>query len=116
MRIVIISTGCDDPGPHRSSSKCYLAPNSIKVDGEEQSVKGRGVNIVVVNQINGRVLNRKRFDTTVSAAEAYKMAEFIEALPRTAIVLGAVKDNARGYFFNETKLVTAMVKKYLKIT
>lgn len=115
MKVLLISTGCDDPGPHKSSWTCYLAPNSIKVDGEEQSVKGRGVNVVVVNQINGRTLTRERFDTGTSPAEAYRMAEFIESLPPTAIVLGAVKDNARGYFFNVTKLITAMVKKYLKL-
>ena len=108
MKVDLRSTGCDDPGSHRTGG-CYLANTSIKVDEKETSVKGRGINVVVVSQINGRTLSRKRFDTGTSLADANKMADFIDLLPTTAIVLGSVKDNARGFFFNSTKLIRAMV-------
>ena len=109
VNVRLLSTGCNDMMPQRDLRKCHFAPVSLKVDGKEQSVKGRGINVVVVSQINGRTLSRNRFDTAKSFAEAYRMANFIESLPPTAIVLGAVKDNARGNFFNNTKLMTAMV-------
>ena len=113
IKVQLVSTGCDDPGPHLTTGKCYLAPASIKIDGKENAVNGRGFNVVVVSQINGRVLNRKRFDTAYSPAEAYKMVEFIESLPPKAIVLGIVKGDAHRFFFNGTKLKTSMVLHFL---
>ena len=109
VKVYLQSTGCDDPGSHRTSGGCHLINSSIQVNEKETSVKGRGINVVVVSQINGRPLSRKRFDTGTSLAEANKMSDFIDLLPPTAIVLGSVKDNARGFFFNSTKLIRAMV-------
>ena len=105
----LISTGCDDPGPHRSRGiKCSLARCSIKVNKKETSLKGRGMNVVAVSQMNAHILMRKQFDIAKSAMEAEKMAKFLDSLPFGTVVLGAVKDDAYQYF-HEKKLKAAMV-------
>ncbi len=106
----MVSTGCNDPGKHKKPKlQCFRAKNSINVNGQELSLNGRGVNVAVVNRVNGHVLHRKRFDTAKSASECTKMADFINSLPKTSIVLGVVKDDAHKYFHSNKHLQIAMV-------
>ena len=105
----LISTGCDDPGPHRSNGvRCHLARCAIKVNNREMSLKGRGMNVVAVSKLNAHILARKVFETGKSVKEAEKMARFLESLPFGTVVLGAVKDDAYKYFHRK-KLKAAMV-------
>ena len=109
LQVSIISTGCDDPGPHRSRGiKCSLARCSIQINKKEMSLKGRGMNVVALSQMNAHVLARKQFDIAKSVMEAEKMAKFLDSLPLGTVVLGAVKDDAFKYF-HEKKLKVAMV-------
>ena len=105
----LISTGCDDPGPHRSNGvRCHLARCAIKVNNREMSLKGRGINVVAFSKLNAHILARKVFETGKSVKEAEKMARFLESLPFGTVVLGAVKDDAYKYFHRK-KLKAAMV-------
>ena len=113
LKISLISTGCDDAESQRQpKTQCQKAQNSIKVNGEELSLNGKGVNVVAINRINGHVLHRKRFDTSKSDAESVKMASFITSLPKTSVVVGVVKNNAYGHFHSNRGLTNAMVNMF----
>lgn len=99
--------GCDDSGQHIVDYNCSLTTASIKINGHERSLNGRGINVVVVNRINGHVLHQRFFDTAASPAEANKMASLLRMIPLNSIILGAVKDDAKRYS-NETQLLTEM--------
>eukprot|EP00795_Rhopilema_esculentum_P013795 gene13795-4724_t len=98
ITVKLVSTGCDDQGPHRIGGvKCHEAASSIAINGKELALNGRGINIVAISRISGHVLNRKRFDTARAHSEATKMVEFIMALPLSAVVFGVVKGDAYEY-------------------
>ncbi len=64
----------------------------IEVNGQSPIQTGRGVNVVVLNQNSGEVLQTGHFDTYASAAQAAALMDFIYAVPPGRIVLAAVSD------------------------
>ncbi len=110
MKIKLISTGCEGTsGQQQPNDQCKTAKNSIVVNEKELSLNQFGFNIAVINSINGHVLHRKRFDTEKSASECLKMANLINSVPTTSIVVGVVKGRADKYFRSNRDLKIAMV-------
>jgi hypothetical protein len=68
------------------------ALGSIKVDGREVSLLGRGYNVAVVDPASGRVLAAKVFNTADDRAQSRAMTEFIGGLPNGVIVAVAAQE------------------------
>ncbi len=87
INVQILSAGFDDPGYYGGIAK-------LMVNGTDYAINSRGVNLVVVDQFTGIVLNSVSYDTYVSTANSDNMASFINSLSAGRIVLAAVKDEA----------------------
>ncbi len=65
----------------------------IAMDGETLMTTGRGYNVVVLDRNSARVIATRRFDTYGDAAAVTAMAEFLENLEQTQLVLIAISDD-----------------------
>jgi hypothetical protein len=65
----------------------------ITIATEDGSIHKRGYNLAVVEPETGRITGRGGFDTAGSAAEAQKMARFIQEIPGGYIVVAAVQED-----------------------
>ncbi|HEX7593989.1 MAG TPA: interleukin-like EMT inducer domain-containing protein, partial [Anaerolineae bacterium] len=68
------------------------ALGSIKVNGREASLLGRGYNVVVIDQKTGRVVDAQVFNTVDDIAQSRAMTTFIEQIPQGMIVAVASQD------------------------
>jgi hypothetical protein len=96
-RYRIGTTGVVSPVDLRVLSAGQVAGSrdSIRVNGDERSLQGRGYNLVAVGP-DGTVLGAGTFDTFYDPEAAGHLASWIRALPRGTIVAGAVRDEASG--------------------
>ncbi|NUM35200.1 MAG: hypothetical protein HUU50_11685 [Candidatus Brocadiae bacterium] len=62
------------------------------VNGVDHSQHYRGMNVVVIDQFTGNVLNSNYYDTYAYSSSADAMAAFINALPSGRIVMIAAQD------------------------
>ena len=70
---------------------------NVSVDGQAVSIPGgygRGLNVIVLDESNGKVLETRVYDTDGSESESEKFASFIDGLPYGRIVAIACKDDA----------------------
>jgi len=67
---------------------------SIKVNGREASLQGRGYNVVVIDPKSGAVVTAKNFNTADDRAQSRAMTEFITNLPNGFIVAVASQEDA----------------------
>jgi hypothetical protein len=66
-------------------------PDGAPVDA---SAGRRGYNLAAIDPDSGQVLDKQGFDTFANAFEAERMAQFIESLPNSVIVVGAARGDA----------------------
>ncbi|XP_078371207.1 uncharacterized protein LOC144654856 isoform X2 [Oculina patagonica] len=91
--ISIRSEGCNDPD--KTADTCGIA--YIKVDGVEQSPKGRGHNVVVVDLTTGKVLDKRSFDTHGDAAAGNNLRDHLNSIIGHKAVLVAIQDEGSIY-------------------
>jgi RHS repeat-associated protein len=65
---------------------------NLWVNGVDVGTNDRGMNLVVVNETTGAVIDAVSFDTYGSTAQAEAMADFIDGLPTGRIVLVGICD------------------------
>ena len=81
---------CDDPGI--VDYKCWLARNSIKINGKEYTSNKRGFNVAVIDFKSGDVEETSSYDTFLTNVESKRLEAYIKKLPKDKIVCGVVKD------------------------
>jgi hypothetical protein len=76
-------------------SRGFEDGNSAKilVNRRDKSLNGRGINIVKLDQ-QGNYVESKAFDTHRSPQQSQHMVSYLSSLPRSAIVILSVKDDA----------------------
>lgn len=67
---------------------------SIKINGREASLLGRGYNLVVIDPRTGNVVQAKVFDTVGEIAQSRAMTDFIAQIPEGMIVVVASQGQA----------------------
>ncbi|KAJ7323452.1 hypothetical protein OS493_031652 [Desmophyllum pertusum] len=88
--IFVRSEGCEDPG--KAPNTCGIA--YIKVNGKDHSLRGRGINVVVVDATAGVVLETKTYDTHGDGNAANRLKDFLNSLQGDVIVVVAAQDEA----------------------
>ena len=93
---IIGETGVDSPVEITVQSAGWDVGDlgHIYVDGVEQSLNGRGYNLVVIDPRSGAVLDRASFDTHLDVEASFALADFVKNLPAGVIVALSVKDEA----------------------
>ncbi|XP_078357479.1 uncharacterized protein LOC144642389 [Oculina patagonica] len=86
--IHVRSEGCNDPG--KTPNTCGIA--YIKVNGKEYSPKGRGHNVVILDDATGAFLGAQRFDTHGDGSAGDKLRDYLNGITGYKIVLVAVQD------------------------
>lgn len=71
---------------------------NIYVEEKNVSLNQRGFNIVVLDNVSGKVEQTVSFDTWLSESESLKMTKFIKNIPANKIVICAVKDEGAKKF------------------
>jgi hypothetical protein len=69
---------------------------SIKVNGREVSLLGRGYNVVVIDPKSGAVINAKVFNTADDKAASRALTDFIAQIPNGFIVAVASQEEVAG--------------------
>ena len=101
--LIIISSSSAATITLQASSAGFLDPGYaggigyLYVDGVNYSVNARGVNLVVIDEISGKVLDSRRYDTFASSSYSNSLVSYINSLQTGRIVLVAVKDEATRY-------------------
>jgi hypothetical protein len=86
MSVEIVSRG------YNAGSDCLIRVNGVDVGVGRY---GRGLNVAVLDQTTGSLLEFKSYDTNDSSAEADSFARAIEDLPIGRFVLVGVRDDAQ---------------------
>ncbi|MBI5033100.1 MAG: hypothetical protein HZB51_21485 [Chloroflexi bacterium] len=88
---VIANTGVTSPVDIVVNSGAF---GSIKVNGVEASLLGRGYNIVVIDPKNGKIISAKSFNTADDKAQSRAMTDFIAKIPNGFIVVVSAQESA----------------------
>ncbi len=95
ISVEVLSAGWEDPGFYPGGGV------RISVNGVDYAAHGRGVNIVVIDQFSGNVLNSVVFDTCGNTSASASMANYISNIATGRIVLAAVQDEAYQYMYSD---------------
>lgn len=87
LTLTALSAGWDTVGYPGGSAQLW-------VDGVDYSQHRRGMNLIVIDQTTGIVLNSLYYDTYASSTDANNMATFINSIDNGRIVMVAVQDEA----------------------
>ncbi|KAI9206273.1 glycosyl hydrolases family 15-domain-containing protein [Polychytrium aggregatum] len=71
----------------------------ITLDGQEQSIPGllgRGLNVIVLDPLDGTILETANFDTHISPSESDEFAEMVEFMEPGLIVVVLANDDCQG--------------------
>ena len=91
--VELVSYGYDDASP---SGNVY-ADSRIVVDGVDVTTRGRGVNIVVVDQHSGGVTGSALFDTWGDSGAGLALESYLQSISAGDFVLGISMDSAEKY-------------------
>merc|ERR1711865_48463 len=89
INVEVRSEACDDPG---KTSGCGIS--TIIVDGEQVSRKQRGHNVVVMDEVTGKVLDSQAFDTYGSSKAGHAFNNYLDAIENGRVVVVATQDSA----------------------
>jgi len=99
--VSIESQGCEDPGKVQLPASC--GKSTILADGIDQSLHGRGFNIVVLDESSGKFESSAVFDTFATSNASSDMVKFINNIKDGRIVLVAVQDEGSKNLTDEGK-------------
>jgi hypothetical protein len=68
----------------------------IFIEGKPQIISSRGHNMVVVNYMTGETFSSRTFDTYADSNAANELYAFIDSIPDSFWVFGAIKDEGSG--------------------
>jgi hypothetical protein len=84
-----------------SFDQAYITLSDSAGDETPASAGRRGYNVTVIDQKNGRILDRRGFDTVANTYEVERLAGFLAGLPRGLIVILATREGAGAFLTPE---------------